>query len=91
MDLRLEAFGNDAHKIVNQAEQIIRESIGEYIYGEGNQTLEAVIVEILKKKATDRFICRILHRRICITPNNNVPGASEVFWGGIVSMPTMQR
>jgi len=85
VDLRLEAFGNDAHKIVNQAEQIIRESIGEYIYGEGNQTLEAVIVEILKKKGLTVSFAESCTGGFVSHRITNVPGASEVFWGGIVS------
>jgi nicotinamide-nucleotide amidase len=85
VDVRLVARGANAKKVVRDAEQIVRGELGVKIFGEEDDTLEAVIVRLLtgrKQTLTLAESCTggaIAHR---IT---NIPGASAVFLGGFVT------
>ncbi|MGC8886409.1 MAG: competence/damage-inducible protein A [Verrucomicrobiia bacterium] len=85
VDLRLEARGNNAGKIVTDAEAVARKLLGDFIYGEGDTTLESVIVEILKKKGRRVAVAESCTGGYVSHRITNVPGASDVFWGAVIS------
>lgn len=85
VDVRLEARGTNSSEIVAKAEEIIRQNLSNYIYGEGNETLEYVIVRILTEKKQILAVAESCTGGLVANRITNVPGASVVFWGGIVS------
>lgn len=85
VDIRLEACGENGGELVKEAESIVRELVGEFIYGEGEQTLEGVVVELLKSKRLTLAIAESCTGGFVSHRITNIPGASEVFWGGAVS------
>ena len=85
VDVRLTAGGNDAEKIVGDAEKIVQRILGAHIFGADDDEIENSVVKLLaaqKKTLALAESCtggNIAHR---VT---NVPGASAVFLGGVVS------
>jgi nicotinamide-nucleotide amidase len=85
VDVRLTAGGADAEKIVGEAEKIVQRILGAHIFGFDDDEIENVVVKLLatrKKTLALAESCtggNLAHR---IT---NVPGASEIFLGGVVS------
>ena len=84
VDVRLTADGRDAGNLVRDGEAVVQRILGEHIFGGDDDELENVVVKMLtdqKKTLALAESCtggNIAHR---IT---NVPGASEVFLGGVV-------
>jgi nicotinamide-nucleotide amidase len=85
VDVRLTASGVGAEKIVDEGEVIVRKNLGGHIFGLDDDEIEQAVVRSLvesKKTLALAESCtggNIAHR---VT---NVPGASEVFLGGVVS------
>ncbi len=85
VDVRLTASGANAEKIVRDGETVVQKIIGTNIFGFDDDEIENVVVKLLtvhKKTLALAESCTgglIAHR---IT---NVPGASKVFLGGVVS------
>lgn len=84
VDVRLTADGRDAGNLVRDGEAVVQRILGEHIFGGDDDELENVVVKMLtdqKKTLALAESCtggNIAHR---IT---NVPGASEIFLGGVV-------
>ncbi|MCX7871717.1 MAG: competence/damage-inducible protein A [Verrucomicrobiae bacterium] len=85
VDIRLEARGDNSAELVSQAEIIIRRNLGSYIFGEGDETLEQVIVRILTEKRQTLAVAESCTGGLVANRITNVSGASVVFWGGVVS------
>ena len=85
VDVRLTASGVGAEKIVGEGEAVVRKNLGAHIFGVDDDEIENVIVRLLaarKKTLALAESCtggNIAHRL------TNVPGASEIFFGGVVS------
>jgi nicotinamide-nucleotide amidase len=85
VDVRLSARGADAERIVREAEAIVQKILGANIYGFDDEEIETVLVRLLTERKKTLALAEsctggnIAHR---IT---NVPGASSVFLGGVVS------
>jgi len=85
VDVRLTAGGADAETTVNEADKIVRRILGAHIFGLDDDEIESVVVRLLAEKKKTLALAEsctggnIAHR---IT---NVPGASEIFLGGVVS------
>ncbi|HYM21043.1 MAG TPA: competence/damage-inducible protein A [Candidatus Kapabacteria bacterium] len=74
-----------AKNIIEKIERHIRSRIGAHIYGMNDETLEGAVVALLRKRkeriaAAESCTGGMLSMRI-----TNVPGASEIFPGGVVS------
>jgi nicotinamide-nucleotide amidase len=85
VDVRLSARGVDAERIVREAEAIVKKILGANIYGFDDEEIEAVVVRLLtarKKTLALAESCTGGNIAHCVT---NVPGASAVFLGGVVS------
>ena len=86
--LRVTARGEDAEEVEERLrglESALRERVGKYIYGEGDDTLEGVVGEMLRARGltiataescTGGFVCHRL---------TNVSGASAYVLGGVVA------
>jgi len=85
VDVRLEARGEKSAEVVSKAEYIVRQLVGDYIFGEDDDTLEQVIVRILTNKKKMLAVAESCTGGLVANRITNVPGASVVFWGGIVS------
>jgi nicotinamide-nucleotide amidase len=85
VDVRLSARGVEAQKLVAEAEASVQKNLGAHIFGSDDEEIEQVIVRLLTERKKTLSLAEsctggnIAHR---IT---NVPGASEVFLGGVVS------
>lgn len=85
VDVRLTGTGPEAPGIVAQGEAIVRQILGAHIFGVDDDEIENVIVDRLRTQKKTLALAEsctggnIAHR---VT---NVPGASEVFLGGVVS------
>ncbi|MBU6400255.1 MAG: competence/damage-inducible protein A [Verrucomicrobia bacterium] len=85
VDVRLIARGPEASTTVKTAEQIVRQQLGSAIFGEGQETLEAVVVRRLIERGQTLVVAESctggqLGHRV-----TNVPGASAVFRGGVIA------
>ena len=85
VDVRLTASGDDASRLVGVAETAVKRLLGSNVYGYDDDELEAVVVKLLTEQRRSLALAEsctggnIGHR---IT---NVPGASAVFRGGVIS------
>jgi len=85
VDVRLVARGADAQKIAFQAEQIIRDQIGQFIFGTDDDELEAVIIKLLMEQKKTLALAESCTGGYIANRLTNVPGASEVFPGGWIT------
>jgi len=85
VDVRLSASGDDAARLVGQAEDIVRRLIGKHIFGSGDDTLEAVVVRLLAERRRTLVLAESCTGGFMAHRITNVPGASAVFFGGLVT------
>lgn len=85
VDVRLVARGPAGEGLLREAEQPVRERLGDHVFGTGDDSLEEVVVTLagrlqarlaLAESCTGGFVAHRL---------TNVPGASRVFWGGWIT------
>ncbi|MBI4412567.1 MAG: competence/damage-inducible protein A [Deltaproteobacteria bacterium] len=74
-----------AKKRLHDVEAKIRERIGKYVYGEGDDTLEGVLGALLVKKKKTLAAAESCTGGLTAHRITNVPGASKYFLGGVVS------
>ncbi|HEY5041467.1 MAG TPA: nicotinamide-nucleotide amidohydrolase family protein [Verrucomicrobiae bacterium] len=85
VDVRLSAAGKGAEKIVRAGEAVVQKILGTNIFGFDDDEIENVVVRLLTEQKKTLALAEsctggnIAHR---VT---NVPGASVVFLGGVVS------
>jgi nicotinamide-nucleotide amidase len=85
VDVRLTASGEDASKVVGEGETVVRQNLAGNLYGVDDDEIEQVVVEAFiarKKTLALAESCTGGHIAHRVT---NVPGASEIFLGGVVS------
>jgi nicotinamide-nucleotide amidase len=85
VDLRLAARGANASNLVLEAEQIVRAALGEHIFGENDESLEAVIVRLLTVRKESLAIAESCTGGYLANRVTNVAGASAVFLAGFVT------
>ncbi|MDG1891037.1 MAG: competence/damage-inducible protein A [Verrucomicrobiota bacterium] len=85
VDIRFVAEGPDAESIVRQASEITYEDLGARIYGEGNASLEAALVEACRQKQWQLALAESCTGGCIAHRITNVPGASSVLHTGVVS------
>jgi len=85
VDVRLAAKGANAAQLVRDAESIVRAELEKHIFGENDETLEAVVVRLLTDRKQTLAIaesCTGGGIANCIT---NVPGASAILLASLVT------
>lgn len=85
VDVRLAAHGGDAERQVREAETIVRELLGPYIYGVEDEDLEAVIVRLLTERKATLALAESCTGGCIANRVTNVPGASAVLLAGMVT------
>jgi nicotinamide-nucleotide amidase len=85
VDVRIVARGNEAENHVAEAEKIIRESLGQFIFGTDDDMLEAVVVRLLIERKQTLALAESCTGGFIANRVTNVPGPSEVFVNGLVT------
>lgn len=85
VDVRLAARGVQGQELVSRGEAIVRERLGRFLYGQGEEEIEATLIEALTRRRETLGLAEsctgggIAHRL------TNVPGASAVLRAGLVT------
>ncbi len=85
VDVRLAAQGGDAEQQVREAEGVVRELLGAYIYGVEDEHLETVIVRLLTERKATLALAESCTGGCIANRVTNVPGASAVLLAGLVT------
>lgn len=85
VDVRLIARGLEAEALVARAESIVRGLIGDFIYGQDDEGLEAVVVALLRARNQTVGVAESCTGGFLAHRMTNTPGASAVFTGGFVT------
>lgn len=74
-----------AQETLNQVEEKIRAKVGDYIYGEGDDTLESVTGALLAKAKKTLALAESCTGGLIANRITNIAGSSQYFLGGVVS------
>jgi nicotinamide-nucleotide amidase len=85
VDVRLTARGAGAKKIVHQGEAVVQRILGANIFGYDDDEMEQVIVRLLQSRKKSLALAESCTGGLIAHRLTNVPGASDVFLGGVVS------
>jgi len=85
VDVRLVASGATAEKLVSEAEAVVQRILGENIFGRDDQEIEQVVVKLLAQKKKTLALAESCTGGGLAQKITDVPGASEIFLGGVVS------
>jgi nicotinamide-nucleotide amidase len=85
VDVRLTASGAPAEKIVHEGEAIVQKILGEHIFGFDDDEIEDVMVRLLTERKKTLALAESCTGGCIAQRMTDVPGASVVFLGGVVS------
>lgn len=85
VDVRLAAKGANASQLVGEAEATIRTELSRHIFGEDDETLEAVIVRLLTERKQTLALAESCTGGGLANRITNVPGASAVLLASLVT------
>jgi nicotinamide-nucleotide amidase len=85
VDVRLAARGDQAKQLVGEAEAIVRGLLGGLVFGVNEESLEQIVVRELAARRQTLCTAESCTGGMLANRITNVPGASAVFWGGVVS------
>jgi nicotinamide-nucleotide amidase len=85
VDVRLTARGADAENIVRAGEAVVQQILGANIYGFDDEEIEQVVARLLIEKRKTLALAESCTGGGIANRVTNVPGASAVFLGGVVS------
>lgn len=85
VDVRLTAAGGRAAQLVREGEAVVSQILGPHIFGVDDDEIEEVVVRLLKKRNQTLALAESCTGGNLAHRLTNVPGASAVFSGGLVS------
>ena len=88
VDLNITVQGDEERVVQAQVERMaaeIRERVGEFLYGEGDQTIEAVLGEMLMAKGWRIAVAESCTGGLIANRITDAPGSSDYFERGIVA------
>ena len=85
VDVRLAAQTDDSQALVNRAEAIVRKQLGQYVYSQDEEEIEATVIKLLTKQNTTIAVAESCTGGCIAHRLTNVPGASAVFHAGFVT------
>ncbi len=86
--LRITARGNsteEAKRLINPCEEMLRLRTGLLCYGCDNETLSSVVIELLRKRGETLAVAESCTGGLLGATLTAIPGASEVFVGGVIA------
>ena len=85
VDVRLVASGAAAENLAAEAEAVVQRILGENIFGRDDEEIEQVVVKLLQQRQTTLAVAESCTGGLLANRITDVPGASEIFLGGMVS------
>lgn len=85
VDVRLGARGDAAENLIAEAAEIVKAKLGPAIFGEGDDELESVVIRLLSARKQTLALAESCTGGAIAHRLTNVPGASAVFPGGLVT------
>ncbi|MEJ0088327.1 MAG: competence/damage-inducible protein A [Limisphaerales bacterium] len=85
VDVRLTASGAMAEQLVCEGEIVVKKNLGENIFGFDDDEIENVVVRLLTERKKTLALAESCTGGLIASRITDVPGASEVFPGGVVS------
>jgi nicotinamide-nucleotide amidase len=85
VDVSFVGRGSKAVRAVEEAERIARGLLGDAVFGSDEETLEAVVVRLLTERKQTVALAESCTGGFISHRLTNVPGASNVFLGGLVT------
>ena len=82
--VRLMATGGNADDIVDSASAEVRQKLGHNIFSESGESLESVVIQRLRSMNATLTVAESCTGGFLGHRLTNVPGASNVFWGGFL-------
>lgn len=74
-----------AIRMIDDLDSKAREILGDYVYGVDEETLESVVVDLLRKKGLKLALAESCTGGLISNRITNIPGNSDVFLAGIVT------
>lgn len=91
VDVRLVASGAAAAKLAAEAEAVVQRILGENIFGRDDEEIEQVVVKLLRQKQKTLAVAESCTGGLLANRITDVPGASEIFLGGVVSYANVAK
>jgi nicotinamide-nucleotide amidase len=85
VDIRLAANGTESASLVSEAEKIVRDQIGNHIFGAEGDELESIIVRLLTERKQTLALAESCTGGLISNRITNVPGASVALLAGLVT------
>ncbi len=85
VDVRLTAGGATAEALVRQGEDVVQRLLGERVFGFDDEEIEQVVVKLLIRQKKTLALAESCTGGLIAHRITDVPGASEVFLGAVVS------
>jgi nicotinamide-nucleotide amidase len=71
--------------ILDEEETFLRGEVGQFIFGVDDETMESVVLDLLRQTGRTLAVAESLTGGMLASRLVGVPGASDVFWGGVVA------
>ena len=78
----------EAEALIGAEERILRDELGDLIFGVDDQTMESVVSDLLRQKGWTLGLAESLTGGLVGSRISDAPGSSEIFKGSIVSYAT---
>lgn len=88
IDLRLETQGADEQSAMAQldaGEKLIREVLGDHVFGTGDDELRGILGELLRERGETLAVAESCTGGMLANEITHVPGSSDYFLGGVVT------
>ena len=85
VDVRLAAQNDQAQELVGKAAAIVQRRLGNFLYSDGEEELEATIVQLLAQRKLTLAVAESCTGGYVAHRLTNVPGASAVLLAGLVT------
>jgi len=85
VDVRLVTRGHNAEQLADEAEAIIRQKLGPYIFGAQDDRLNEIVVRLLTERKEALVLAESCTGGYVASQITDVPGASAVFLCGLVT------
>jgi len=79
------ATPEEAWALIEPEEQLLRERLGDLVFGVDDETMESVVLDLLRKHGMTLGVAESITGGLVAARLVNTPGASEAFRGGIVA------